>query len=247
MWRYTSYNKPLTVTYGGTDVTWTPAPISRDRLEAKGDTKGVVAHVKVALGTDVAQALLDEHATPMVVGIHRHQDVATAVPVLIAYGRVSNISYSGEWLELDIATDDAGLAVPFPRALIERTCQWGTYSPFCGVVESDFSFDTTILTFDRSDITVASIDGNPDNYYQFGQLVVTVDGAKERLYIQTQVGTDIHIYGALPTGVMSGDACTLIAGDDFTLATCKAKFDNVSRFTGFDQLPQIDPFFVGLR
>jgi Phage conserved hypothetical protein BR0599 len=246
MWRYTSGRKPITITYGATNVTWAPAPISRQRFAPSGDAKGIVATVRVALLTDVAQALLEEHTSPTVVGIHKYQDTATVVPVLVAYGRVVHVKADGEWLQFDVATDDAGLGVEFPSAKIERFCQWHTYSPFCGVIESDFSFATTIVSIDRSTIIVASVSGNPDGYYRFGQLIVGPTSAKERVFVSEQIGTTFTIFGQLPTGVAVSDAVTLVAGDDQLLATCKAKFANVDRFLGFDQLPQVDPMKVGL-
>jgi hypothetical protein len=246
MWRYTSGRSPITITYGATNVTWSPAPISRQRFAPTGDAKGIIATVRIALLTDVAQALLEEHTSPMVVGIHRHQDTASVVPVLVAYGRVVHVKADGEWLQFDVATDDAGLGVEFPNAKIERFCQWQTYGPFCGVIESAFSFATTIVSIDRSTVIVASVNSNPDGYYNFGQLIVGPTGAKERVFVSSHVGTTFQIFGELPTGVAVSDAVTLVAGDDQTLATCKAKFNNVERFLGFDQLPQIDPMKVGL-
>jgi hypothetical protein len=242
MWRYSSAGSPITV--AATGLTYVAAVITRSRIERGTDPGQIAVTVRVARTTPLVDALKEIRTFPMVLGIHRHQpDNVAAVPVLLAYGDVCGVKFTGGWAEIQIAGGERLFSQPFPSKVIERQCQWATYSGACGVDESAFSFATTILSIERSKILVTSVSGAADHYYDLGQLALA---GNERVYVAKQIGNEFHIFGALPTGVGVGDAVTLIAGDDKTLATCRDKFNNVDRFLGFDLLPLDDPMQTGL-
>lgn len=245
MWRYTSAGAPITV--AATGLTYEPAIITRGRAERAADPGAVVVTVRVARTVPLADALKETRAFPMVLGIHRHQpDNPAAIPILLAYGDVVGAKFTGGWVEIDIASGERLFDQPFPSKVIERQCQWETYSGPCGVNEDDFSFETTILDIERSKILVDDVDGAADHYYDLGQLAFGSTEPIERAYVAKQIANEFHIFGRVPTGVAIGDPITLIAGDNHTLATCRDKFNNVERFIGFDLLPLEDPMQSGL-
>lgn len=249
MWRYTSAGRPMVVTYGGTDITYTPAVLSRGNIQRSAETGALKVHLKIARTVPVAAALREYRMHPMVVGIHRQQDDPSSVPILQHYGDVAGVTMNGGFVECDVVSRESTFSQPFPRLIFDQTCQvpGGFGSARCGVDEADFSFATTIISIDKSTVIVAAVhaDAVADaKYYDAGQIKVTA--TRERMYVAKRAGTTFTIFGPMPTGVVAGDAVTLIAGDDKSLATCKAKFDNVPNFLGFDQLPVEDPMQKGI-
>jgi hypothetical protein len=163
-------------------------------------------------------------------------------PALITHGRMERNA------EFNLVTGESRLNEPFPTKLIERQTQWAAFSAESGVDEADFSFDTTITDIDRGIISVASIDGNDEPYYNLGQLKFGAGATAERVFVNYHVGTEFHIAGRLPAGVIVGSDVTLVAGNDGMLKTAIDKFgpDAVDRFLGFDLLPSTDPLVTGL-
>jgi hypothetical protein len=247
MWRVTNAGKAFSKTYGATTITYDAAIISRGRLQRNAESGAIRVHITLGRNVPVARALVDIRMAPMFLGIHRHQTDPTSSPILLAYGNIAAVSRNESTIECDLVTGDSSLAQPFPRGLIERTCQWTTYSGPCGVDEAAFSFDTTIAAIDRSVITVAAVPGGIDaHFYDAGQLKFATTG--ERVVIGNRSGTGLkalHIFGELPSGINVTDAVTLIAGDDRSLVTCRDRFNNVDRFLGFDLLPTTDPMQTG--
>jgi uncharacterized phage protein (TIGR02218 family) len=54
----------------------------------------------------------------------------------------------------------------------------------------------------------------------------------------------LTLWQRAPSAVEAGDGFTVTAGCDKTLATCKAKFDNVANFRGFPHMPGNDRAFA---
>jgi hypothetical protein len=264
MWRLTSAGRPITVTYSGTDVVYTPGLITRERIQRSAETGALKVHVKIGRTVPVAAALLEYRTFPMVLGIHRYQDDPTAQPVLQAYGDVSGVTLNEGWVELDLVSAEALFSQPLPRLVFSPTCQLATYGFRCGVDETLFSHDTTIVSIERSTVVVDSIathsvedldpiTGDPlgtfhdepvaDGYYDGGQ--IKMGDTRERVFVASSTGTEFHIFGGLPTGILVGDAITLIAGDDRSLKTCHDKFNNVPNFIGWPDLPVTDPMQTG--
>jgi len=192
--------------------------------------------------------LAEARQRPLALGIHRHQPGTGSIPVLIAFGDVIGITFNPDGnVTATLVSAEESFSNPFPTKLVQRQCQWQTYSPDCGVPEADFSFDTVVTTRDRTTLTVGSVDGQPDNYYTLGKLKY----GGEEYFIASQVGTAIKIVGGLPRSFDDaldlGDVpVTIVAGDDKTQRTCVEKFENMKRFMGFPYLPAIDPMKTGM-
>ncbi len=55
----------------------------------------------------------------------------------------------------------------------------------------------------------------------------------------------LQTYQPLPVTAV-GDAVTLIAGDQKTVAVCRDRFANVNHFGGFPRLPERNPLIQGV-
>jgi len=248
LWRYASGATAVSVTYPikGTPTIYPAAVISRGRIQRSNETGTLTVHVTLAHTLPVAAALREFRTMPMVLGIHRQQDDPSSLPVLMMYGNVANVTLNEGLVEVDVISDEARFGQPFPKLLIDRTCQLAFGSARCGVNEDDFGFDTTITAIGRSQLTLAATALVPPEYYDAGQIVFTA--TRERAFIAKRLltGPTFFIFGQVPSGVAIGDAVKLIAGDDKSRDTCRDKFNNVANFFGFNELPSTDPMVTGI-
>lgn len=251
-WRLTdALNVQAIAQWGG--LTFFPGLITRSRIVRSEDAAATTVRIALGLKVPVVPALREINYHPMAVSIHRHQprDI-NAVPVRLHEGNVGAIEFVDGMAHVDVVSSEGLLSQIFPRGAIERTCQWKTYGAQCGVLEELFSFETTITDIDSGVVVVDDIPAAAladPTYYEQGQIklgALAAPASTQRVHIDRSAGVNMHIFGALPSGVAIGDAVTLIAGDDKRLSTCRDKFDNVDRFTGFDQLPVVDPTQTGL-
>lgn len=243
MWRYSSANRKITVTYPGSHIiTYDAGLISRDRFERSQDTGAITVHCKVARTVPVAAAMQENHTFPMALGIHRHQ-MDTNTPIVMAYGDVAAIQQNGGWVEFDLLTGDAAFNQPFPRLTIDNLCQWQFTSGDCGVDAETIKHETTLISIDKSTILVADIEtGRPDGWYDGGRIIWN----REEVFIEKQIANELHIFGLMPTGSALADPVTLIPGCDKSMGTCITKWDNVFHHMGFPYLPISDPYTTGL-
>lgn len=247
MWRVCSDGAPVTVV--ATGMTYVPAMITHGRMERNAEVRAETIPVKVVRTAHIASALREFRTFPMMLRIEKHQpDDDANEPIVLAFGDVAGVRLNAGFVEFDLVTGDHVLQQPFPTKLIQRQSPWAPYSAESGIDETDFSFDTTITDIARGVVTVASIDGNDEPYYDFGQLTFGDGATAERVFVNYHVGLDFHFSGKLPPGVIVGSAVTLIAGNDGMLKTAIEKFgpDAVDRFLGFDLLPSTDPLQTGL-
>jgi uncharacterized phage protein (TIGR02218 family) len=92
---------------------------------------------------------------------------------------------------------------------------------------------------------LAGLGGFADRWFERGRLTV-LDGAAAGLFGVIKVDRTeggqrvIELWQALPVTVQAGDRIRIEAGCDRTLATCKAKFDNLPNFRGFPHIPGED-------
>lgn len=267
VWSYNSAGRVLAIPFASGTVTYTPALITRGRIQRGSDSGALRTHIKIARTVPIAAELSRYSTFPIYCGIHRWQGAADVgmLPPLQHFGSIANVVLNEGFVECDVVTGEAAFAQVFPSKAFSVHCPLGTYSGRCGVDEAAFSIDATILAMDRSKMTLDFVrpdwthdegagpvtDAVPDSWFDAGQIVWTEDTEcpRERVYIEsglTGIGAnEFQILGPVPYGAAVGDAVKLVAGDDRSLTTCRKKFNNVRNFLGFDQLPVEDPLRSG--
>ncbi len=236
-WLYTSSNTAVTVE--STGLTYMPAKIQRGELQRKDETGAQKVELTFGRRLGIVAALRDGTTAGMICSIHRYHASAGGLPILLIRGDVGAVGLDGSVATCNLVSTEGRFPNPVPRALITQQCQLAVYSARCGLDAQLWKFDTTIATISRSLISVASVDGNPDKYYSNGILGVS----DFLVHIESQIGTDIKIFGNLPESVSVGDTVSLFKGCDKTLAACLS-FDNVRNMLGFPYLPQTNPLLI---
>lgn len=243
MWRYTSANKKVSVTYGMVTLDYSPALIVRDKwARTTPDTSGVF-HLKIARVTPIVAEILKNRTTPMYVGVHRHQ-ADGGTPARICYGYAGNITLNGNWVELDVITgEDAPWA--FPPLLMSKNCIWAFGSHECGVSEDLFTTDAVIDTIVGSTITAVSLGGAADGYFTLGR--IKFPATSDQVTITSHVGLVLKILGPVPDDVSPGDSIKVVAGCDKSIDACVGKFANGFHYGGFPFIPIQNPLSGTLK
>lgn len=124
-----------------------------------------------------------------------------------------------------------------------RECPHFLYDSGCTVNPEDFRVDAVITDKDGISITVDTIDGNSDGYFNGGFLSweINDDGTINRRMIEDNSGTTLLIFG-LTDGMEIGDAVALYPGCNRTPTMCNDRFDNLPNYGGFDFMPGQTPF-----
>jgi uncharacterized phage protein (TIGR02218 family) len=134
--------------------------------------------------------------------------------------------------------------------------QGRTFQRTCSAILGDVKcrFDLTTPGYASEVVLTAAADrsfvlggqgGFVGRWFERGRLIV-LDGPAAGLFGVIKVdridGAErvIELWQALPVPVRAGDRIRIEAGCDRTLATCKAKFDNLPNFRGFPHIPGED-------
>ena len=159
--------------------------------------------------------------------------------VIAWQGLITNFTIQGRMATVHVPSlmDDA-LETEIPTARFQPRCNHFLYDSMCKVLATSFDFSTSVGTISGASITVASIGGNPDNWFQNGEIVRALDG--ERRLIVKQIGTTLTLNYPFRT-LVTTNTVTLFAGCDHLITTCDSKFDNHGNFGGH---PHVTSDFV---
>jgi uncharacterized phage protein (TIGR02218 family) len=113
----------------------------------------------------------------------------------------------------------------------------------CGVnLAAPANRATTVIGSVPDDVTIITpaLDAFPEEFFAGGRLAIT-SGVNSGLVLpvrEHRAGGRITLWQAMARRPLAGDAITVTAGCDKSLATCRAKFANALNFRGFPHLPQ---------
>ena len=161
-------------------------------------------------------------------------------------GKVSSFATLGRTTKarIPLLVDDAFTGVIGSMAF-QALCGHPLYSDsgLCGANRDDFDYASTIATVNGANITVASIVGQADQYFQSGEIRRDSDG--EKRYILSQIGTEMILDAPFPT-LAVGNVVTFWAGCNHTIQTCYAKFGAavVKSFGGHPYIGDVNPFIT---
>ena len=125
----------------------------------------------------------------------------------------------------------------------------------CGVALSGspttFTFAGIVTTVDSNRVFYDAALANVTGFFDYGKVTWTSgDNVGLSMEVKTFIqgsppAAQITLQLPMPHGVDIGDTFTIQAGCDKSLATCKAKFNNVINFQGFPYVPGMDRMISG--
>jgi uncharacterized phage protein (TIGR02218 family) len=155
-------------------------------------------------------------------------------------GRISTVDQVGRTRAvLTVASDLVILDYDMPRNLFSQTCVHTLYDSGCGVIRGTYAA-SDVAGAGSTQNTVYS--GVAAAQHTQGSLVFTSGlNANVRATVKSVgVGSGFNLMYPLPFAPALGDAFTVYAGCDHTLATCQNRFNNKANFRGFPFVPPVE-------
>lgn len=234
-YRFTSGTRPLVID----GQRFRPETIRRGSIKlSTGDGSPGELEIEIIATHPLVRSLLSTQSPSADVTVYRQQ-LTSGEHELAWTGRIVATRCSGRVATmLVVQSIDRALTRRIPTITVGRDCAHVLYDSRCTINRNLFRIDTTVALANGRDVTVASIDGHPDQWAQFGELWHVASG--ERISITSQIGTALQIH--MPLSMQAGDAVQVYAGCDHTIETCRTKFANHLNFGGIPDLPRSNPF-----
>lgn len=170
--------------------------------------------------------------------------------VLMRKGALGEVSRG----ELAFSAELRGLAHALQQATgrtYQRLCDADVGDARCGVDLDAPEFKGTGTVDSATDdrvLTVSGLGAFESNWFRFGKFLWTTGAnagriAEVKAHAKASTVT-LSLWQRAPSPVEPGDGFSVTAGCDKTLATCKARFDNVTNFRGFPHMPGNDRAFA---
>ncbi len=220
---------------------YTPIAIEREAVVV---SSGGMDELTVTIPTSctfVQDIAFDVPPQNMYLTIYRYQP-NSATAVILWSGRIMPLTVQGPvtMVRSPSIVDDA-LRTQIPSVVAQALCNHTLFDANCGIERGDFDLVTTANTINGLEIVVASVGAAIDNFYRAGEIWI---GNQKRTII-TQVGTTLTLLWPFPVSIEDPVACTIYAGCDHTVKTCRDKFANVENFGGYPFLKWKNPFENG--
>jgi uncharacterized phage protein (TIGR02218 family) len=130
------------------------------------------------------------------------------------------------------------LARRMPVFVVGRQCPHVLYDANCRADSLSKTVNTSIVSVEGTVVTVASVGGNPDDWFEFGDLRHPATG--EVLEIESQVGNVLTLQLPLVDAAPL-DAVVLRPGCTHDISICQTKFNNRANYGGGPATPFSNP------
>ncbi len=167
--------------------------------------------------------------------------------LLLSRGSIGEIRRSGAAFEAEVASLAEKLNQPYGRAFL-HSCDCRLGDARCGVdltLPQHRGEGVVTGVIDLQRFAVSGLEGFGRGWFDGGALV-WISGANAggegqvKTHLAPASGATLELWLTPSIGVVAGDAFTVSAGCDKTMATCKAKFANLLNFRGFPHMPGDD-------
>lgn len=156
------------------------------------------------------------------------------------------INFSGRWSDFTMTRTEIRAAVrsdlelfnvKIPRNLYQAGCLHTLYDADCGVNRAGHAVGATVSSATRTTLSCAL--AQAAGWFDLGYIRFDSGAlAGTKRSVKSYTPGSFVLLNPLPMVPSAGDAFTAYPGCDKTLATCKAKFDNLIAFRGFPFIPQ---------
>lgn len=236
-WRYSSSEDDVTV--GGRVFKGTS--ISDSGIMQSGDVTGDDFTVTLPANLEVAALFLGTPPSQTVNLLVRHWHRDDPDAPIVWYGDVrSTKRVSTITIEMICKLNTATMNRPGLRLSWGRGCPFALYDQNCKVNPAAFGIAVQVTGLTGSTVYVSG--AIAEGYLNGGYIEWTfLPGVKERRAIEGNSGGSIYLLGTTD-GLAVDTWVTVYPGCTLTSSTCKDKFNNLSNYGGFAQLPTKSPF-----
>lgn len=175
---------------------------------------------------------------------HLVGDSLTLLPensVTLFNGKVANPSFGESELKLECTSLALALSSVGLRRKFSGNCPHILYRGACGVQRVAYTVYAKVTGI-AGEVISTDMPAKPDGYYRAG--LVVHQGSF--MMVTNYTGNQNLTLLAPILGLKVGDTIEVSAGCDKSKETCKARFENISRYGGFTQIPTVNYFTSGI-
>lgn len=234
---YTSADKPQVIN----GETYLPIAVKRSNIKAgTQEDDNLSLDLDLPFDIDVIRDYAYAQTPPkLTLEVYRQQFTDALAWSLFWRGIVRGFNVSGRTAKVQVPSIfSLALQGEIPNVYFQTPCNHVLYDARCGQLRSDHRYTAYVQAVDRVSITLTT-EPAATGILAAGEIVSLRNG--ERRLILSNEGSAIGI-GYPFVDLQPGDRVELVKGCDHSIATCKAKFDNVINFGGFPYIPSDNPF-----
>lgn len=227
--------------------TFEAVEISRTRVLISAEQRQDLLTVNLPASEDFVRRYIDivpgKRGTLTVQRVHRPDPDQEAF--VLFKGIVQSVAFTRDGTSASIAVRPltTGLSQTIPRYTFQGLCNHFLYDARCKVLQSSFQFSGTPSAVVGSTVTIPGLSANGASWAVGGFVQL---GTSDFRLVLAQTGDDVKLLMPFGENVV-GMSVDVFAGCDHTLATCKAKFNNVINYGGFAFVPLKNPFETGIK
>lgn len=238
-WRYTSAD--MDQTYFGS--IYDAIAIKRNSFEVSQQVEAISLTVTMPVTSEFPQLYIaSPPSEPISFTLRRFHSGDTEV-VSIWIGRVVNVEFKEETVEVLCESVYTSLKRPTLRRLYQRSCPHVLYNQVegsCMLDKENFKVTAVLDSVSGLNIASSTFAGYADGYFSGGFVEVIVGGATNRRFITNHVGTTLTVNLQL-IGAASGITVYAFPGCAHNLDACNTKFNNILNYGGTPWIPQKNP------
>lgn len=238
-WRYTSADTDQS--YFGS--IYDAVPIQRNSFEASQNVEAIALTVTMPVTAKFPQMYIAAPPSdPIAFTLRRFHGGDTDV-VSIWMGRVINVEFKEETVEVICESVYTSLKRPTLRRLYQRSCPHVLYNEVdgsCNISKNSFKVTATLDSVAGTVLTSSTFGGYTDGYFTGGFVEIASGGHINRRYVTEHTGDDITLNLQL-TGAAAGLSVDAYPGCAHNLSDCSIKFNNILNYGGTPWIPDKNP------
>lgn len=238
-WRYTSADTDQT--YFGS--IYDAVPIQRNSFEQSQNVEATSLTITMPVTAEFPQLYIAAPPSdPISFTLRRFHENDTEV-VSIWIGRVVNVEFKEETVEVMCESIYTSLKRPTLRRLYQRSCPHVLYNQVDGSCNLDkdlFKVTATLSAVSGVTLTSATFGTYSDGYFSGGFVEIVSGGHTNRRYVTNHVGNDLTLNLQL-TGAAATLDVDAFPGCAHNLTDCNTKFSNIENYGGMPWIPQKNP------
>lgn len=221
-------------------ITYVSTQINRASVEVTSEVSKSELKLELPRDSQLAIGFLGQLTdTPTTIVVKRVHMTDVDLELNIYWrGRVVSAKAVGHLVELTCESIFTSMKRHGVRARYQRNCRHTLFSYDCGLSQTAWETNGTILGVSGTIVTIAEAALQVDGYYVGG--MIRIPGGGSRL-ITNHVGVDLTLNRYLDAFV-AGASVKITPGCDHLRTTCTNKFNNIENFGGFPFMPLKNPF-----
>lgn len=244
-WRYTSSDEDFLPTPG---ELFRSVPIKRGRIMSTQDIGKTSLKIRISRRAEVVDQYIATSPTDIIkMTLTRYHAGDVANPAITFTGRIINVKFMENEVEIIIQPIFSALKRPGLRRVYQATCPHVLYGTSCRAAAATFSTTQVLSDVSGNSITSAgfirAVDPTYDAaYYAGGYVEFLINTHTERRFITAYDNASGTLTLNLPfTDLVAGNSVKAFAGCNHSRGDCNGKFNNLLNFGGFPFIPQKNP------